>query len=97
MYPGYSTHVVVRIKWAHEVVRSAQSKAPVYEELSLASFTNKYLGIVAEEKGSLMGEVMLTHLRALLQDMDVYGWKVVRDYHTFFSAAPRARPSHVDG
>ena len=65
------THVVVRIKRPHNVVRSAQNKAPVYKELSLASFTNGYLGIVAEEKGSPVGEVMLTHLRALLQD--VYG------------------------
>ena len=49
------THVVVRIKWPHEVVHSAQNKAPVYEELSLTSFTNEYLGIVAEEKGPLWG------------------------------------------
>ena len=55
------THVVIRIKWPHEVVCSAQSKALVYEELPLTSFTNGYLGIVAE-KGSPMGEVMLTHL-----------------------------------
>ena len=45
------THVVLRIKWPHEMVCSAQSKAPMYEEMSLASFTNEYLGIVAEEKG----------------------------------------------
>ena len=24
---------------------------------------------------------MLRHLRALLQDVDVYGWRVVREYH----------------
>ena len=75
------THVVIRITWPHEVVKSAVSRAPVYEELSLAAFTNGYLGIVAEEKGSAVGEVMLVHLRALLQDVDVYGWRVVRDYH----------------
>ena len=60
-----------RIKWPHEMVCSAQSKAPVYKEMSLASFTNGYLGIVAEEWGSPIGEVMLRHLRALLQDVDV--------------------------
>ena len=32
-------------------------------EMSLASFTNEYLGILAEEKGSPTGEVMLRHLR----------------------------------
>ena len=46
------THVVIRIKWPHEVVSSSQSKVPVYEEMSLASFTNGYLGLMAEEKGS---------------------------------------------
>ena len=49
------THVVHRIKWPHEMVCSAQSKAPVYEELSLASFTNGYLGIVAEERDPPLG------------------------------------------
>ena len=75
------THVVLRIKWVHEMVCSAQSKAPMYEAMLLASFTNGYLGIVAAEKGSPTGEVMLRHLRALLQDVDVYGWRVVREYH----------------
>ena len=46
------THVVIRIKWPHEVVSSSQSKVPVYEEMSLTSFTNGYLGLMAEEKGS---------------------------------------------
>ena len=70
---GKDMHVIVRIKWPHEVVSSVQSKAPVYEELSLAAFTNGYLGLMAEEKGSPMGVVMLTHLRTLLQDVDMYG------------------------
>ena len=34
-----------------------------------------------EENGSPTGEVMLRHLQALLQDVDVYGWRVVREYH----------------
>ena len=63
---------MLRIKWLHEMVCGAQSKAPVYKEISLASFTNGYLGIVVEEKGSPSGEVMLRHLRALLQDVDMY-------------------------
>ena len=76
------THVVLKIKWPYEMVCSAQSKAPIYEEMSLASFTHGYLGIVAEEKGSPTGEVMLRHLWILLQDVDVYGLSVVREYHT---------------
>ena len=73
------TRVLHKIKWPHEMVCSTQSKAPMYE-MSLASFTNGYLGIVTEE-GSPIREVMLRHHRALLQDVDVYGWKVVREYH----------------
>ena len=34
------THVLHRIKLPHEMVCSAQSKAPVYEEMLLASFSN---------------------------------------------------------
>ena len=50
--------------------------------MSLASFNNRYLGIVTEQKGYPIGEVMLRHLRALLQNVDVYRWRVVREYHT---------------
>ena len=53
----------------------------MYEEMSLASFTNGYLGIVLEERGSPTREVMLRHLWALLQDVDVYVWRVAREYH----------------
>ena len=45
------TCVLHRIKWPHEMVCSAQTKGPMYEEMSPASFTNGYLGIVAEEGG----------------------------------------------
>ena len=84
------THVVIRIKWPHEVVCSAFSKAPVYEELLLASFTNGYLGIVAEEKGSTVGEVMLIHLWALWTYMDG-GWYVT-SMRPGFSSLSKAGP-----
>ena len=35
------THVTIQVKWPHEMVRSASSKAPVYE----AAFTDGYLGM----------------------------------------------------
>ena len=53
----------------------------MYTGMSLASFTNGYLGIVVGEKGPPTGEVMLRHLWALLQDVDVYVWRGVREYH----------------
>ena len=70
--------MIHRIKWPHELVYCTQGKAPVYEEMSLAMFANGYLGIVAEE-GSPIREWMLTHLRVLFEDIDVYGWRVVRE------------------
>ena len=48
--------------------------------MSLASFANRYMGIVAEA-GSPIKEWMLTHLRELFEDVDVYGWSVVKECH----------------
>ena len=63
------------------MVRSASGQATVYLEMSLASFVDGYLGIMMLEKSKEVSGVMLRHLRGLLQDVDVYGWRVVRDYH----------------
>ena len=49
------THVMHWIKWPHELVCSVLSKASMYEEMSVASFTNGYLGIVAEERVPPLG------------------------------------------
>ena len=52
----------------------------MYEDMSLALFTNGYLAIVAEE-GAPIKEYMLTHLQELFEDVNVCGWKAVREYH----------------
>ena len=49
--------------------------------MSLVLFTNGYLAIVAEE-GATIKEYMLSHLQKLFEDVEVYGWKAVREYHT---------------
>ena len=73
------THVLHRIKLPHKMVQHSE-QTPVYEEMCLAFFSNRYLGIVAEV-GSPINEVILTHLREVFEDVDVYRWKVVREYH----------------
>ena len=75
-----NTYVIHRVKWPYEIVCCSQGKAPIYEDMSLALFTNGYMSIVAEE-GASIRECMLGHLRELFEDVDVYGWKVVREYH----------------
>ena len=34
------------------------------------------------EEGASIKEYMLSHLQELFEDVEVYRWKVVREYHT---------------
>ena len=43
------SHILHRIKWLHEVVMVSQGKTSVYEDISLALFSNGYLSVVSEE------------------------------------------------
>ena len=74
------THVVKRIKWVHEMVTPSMGQAPVYKDMSLALFSNGYLAIVVGESSPVQ-DTMLRHLQELFEDVDVYGWYVVREYH----------------
>ena len=59
----------------------SMGQPPEYTDMSLAFFLNGYLAIVAEE-GSAVKYTMLRHLQELFEDVEVYGWTVVREYHT---------------
>ena len=48
--------------------------------MRLALFTNGYLSVLAEES-DIHKTLMLQHLQELVEDSEVYGWSVVRDYH----------------
>ena len=63
------------------MVFCSQGQAPVYEDMSLALFTKGYLAIMVEECASVK-KYMLGHLGELFEDVEVYGWKAVREYHT---------------
>ena len=43
-------------------------------------FASGYLAIMAEES-MVVNEYMHTHLQELFEDIEVYGWKSVKDYH----------------
>ena len=55
-------------------------QAPVYKDMSLALFSNGYLAIVVEESNSVRN-IMLMHLQELFEDVKIYGWMVLREYH----------------
>ena len=62
------------------MVFSSHGQAPVYEDMSLALFTNGYLAGVADE-GASIEDYMLSHLQEFFENVEVYVWKVVREYH----------------
>ena len=62
--------------------------------MSLALFSNGYLAIVAEESNSVK-DIMLRHLQELFEDVEVYGWMVVREYNECLATALRARMGSV--
>ena len=72
--------VTKRIQWPREMVFTSQGQPQVYWEMSLALFINGYLSVLAEESDTSK-TVMLQHLQELLEDTEVYGWRVVRGYH----------------
>ena len=45
---------------------------PVYEDISLALFSNGYLAVVSEEDPTIQG-YMLTHFREMFEDVEVCG------------------------
>ena len=48
--------------------------------MSIALFTNGYLAVVAGES-MLNKKHMLVHLQELMEDVEVYMWRIVREYH----------------
>ena len=52
----------------------------MYEDITLTLFANGYLSVVSEESRSIQG-YMLTHLRQIFEDVEVYRWRSVREYH----------------
>ena len=43
-------------------------------------FTNGFMCVAAAES-AVIKDYMYNHLQELMEDVEVYGWKVVKDYH----------------
>ena len=52
----------------------------MYENMCLALFANGSYAIMAKEEVRI-NEYMLTHLQEFFEDVEVYWWKAVREYH----------------
>ena len=75
-----NTYVTKSVRWSHEMVfTTTQGQSPVYSDMSIPLFTNIYLSVVAEES-VVNEEYMLLHLPDLMEDVEVYGWRTVREY-----------------
>ena len=62
------------------MVFTTQGQPPVYSDMSLALFTNGYLSVAVEESVATK-EYMYVHLQELMEDIEVYVWRVVKEYH----------------
>ena len=74
------TYVTKCVQWPHEMVFTTQGQAPVYFDMSIALFTNGYSAVVTGESMSNKKH-MLIHLQELMEDVEVYGRRIVREYH----------------
>ena len=61
-------------------MRWSTEQPPIYTNMSLVLFTTGYLS-VAKEESVVIKEYMYNHLQELMEDVEVYGWKMVKDYH----------------
>ena len=68
------TYVTKSLQWPHEILFTTQGQAPVYSD------TNGYLAVVAGESLSIK-KYMLVHLQELMEDVEVYVWRIVMEYH----------------
>ena len=62
------------------MVYTAHWQPPIYPDMSLALFTYGYVSLAAV-KSVVIKEYMYNHLQELMENIEVYGWKVVKDYH----------------
>ena len=68
-----------QIRWPHDGIhRSGQP--PVYSDMSLALFTNGYFSVAVEES-VVTQKYMYVHLQELMEDVEVSGWRTVKEYH----------------
>ena len=73
------TYVTKHVQWPHEMFFTTQGQATVYSDISIALFTNAYLAAVTGDSMSNKKHI-LVHLQELMEDVEVYWWRIVREY-----------------
>ena len=69
------------VTWPHEVMFTAEGKLAVYVERSVMTFVREYF-IVMDSETQNFKTLMDFHLQDLMEDVEAYGWPVVRDFHS---------------
>ena len=67
----------------HEVVYTATGKPAEYTGISILVFISGYLTVMATEKLSFH-PLMAQHLHDLMGDAELYGWELVRAFHSIW-------------
>ena len=73
--------VLKKVTWPHEVMFTPEGRTAVYGELSVMACLRGNL-IVMDSQPQDTKALMDSHLADLMEDREVYGWPLVRDFHS---------------
>ena len=62
------------------MVYTYQGQPPIYSDMCISLFVNGYLVVVAIASMSVK-EYMMLHLQEMMEEVELYGWRVVREFH----------------
>ena len=64
-----------KVTWLHKVVNTL-----TYQDIAIPQFVHGYRIIVEGEEVTIKGS-MASHLKELMSDITLYGWKCTRAFH----------------
>ena len=73
-------HGAQQITWSHEVVYTLVGKPAAYQDISIPLFVEGYIINMDREEGPVR-QKMVTHLRDLMSDAELYGWYQVSTFY----------------
>ena len=74
------TTVSHRVTWHCKVIYSPSDQPAIYNQLPSMAFVNSYLTVMFREPPHIKA-LMLNHLQELIEEVEHYGWPMVRAYH----------------
>ena len=75
------TTAIKKVLWSDELVFTPEGQPTANESLSAMAFVNGYLTIMSLQNDT-RSDKMAVHLQEMTEDLETFGWPVVRDYHT---------------